>query len=81
MLRPFTKTRTKKPNDMPVPSAVGKCGPTTNDYSRSGYGYLPNNRTTTKQQKEYGAAQGVMRAIVAPLMDVLRPSRKEKPCW
>jgi len=37
----------------------------------------PNSRSTTKQPTEFGIVNGWMKAIVAPVMDVLRPSRKE----
>lgn len=48
-----------------------------NDYGVNSYQILPNSRTTTKQATEFGVVNGWIRAITAPLMDVLRPSRKE----
>jgi len=47
------------------------------DYGKDGYAALPNSRTTTRQANDFGAAGGWMRAITAPLLDMLRPSRKE----
>lgn len=47
------------------------------DYGRLGYGVLPNNRATVRQDTNYGKVGGLMGAVIAPLMDVLRPSRKE----
>jgi hypothetical protein len=39
---------------------------------------LPNNARSSNQQPEsFGVATGLINAITAPLMDVLRPSRKE----
>jgi Family of unknown function (DUF5899) len=39
---------------------------------------LPNNARSSNQQPEsFGIATGLIHAITAPLMDVLRPSRKE----
>lgn len=39
---------------------------------------LPNNARSSNQQPEsFGIATGLINAITAPLMDVLRPSRKE----
>jgi hypothetical protein len=47
------------------------------DYGRLGYGVLPNNRATVQQGTNYGKVGGLMGAVIAPIMDVLRPSRKE----
>ena len=47
------------------------------DYGRNGYVALPNSRTTTRQADEFGIVNGWVRAITAPILDVLRPSRKE----
>lgn len=39
---------------------------------------LHNNRSiTTERQPEYGAVATFAKAVIAPLMDILRPSRKE----
>jgi hypothetical protein len=37
----------------------------------------PNNRTANKQDDYYGGVGGAIGAAVAPLLDILRPSRKE----
>jgi hypothetical protein len=66
-----------KPNDVTNISAVGKRGASKNDFGVSGYNPLPTNRSTVKQPDGFGAVQGLARAAVAPLLDVLRPSRKE----
>lgn len=57
----------------------GNYHPTDGDYGNQGYHVLPNNRSTTKQQdtEEYGVVQGTMKAMFAPLMDFMKPSRKE----
>ena len=65
------------PNDITNPSAVGHGSATTGDYGVQSYQSLPNNRATTKQASEFGAVSGLVKAVVAPLFDVLRPSRKE----
>jgi hypothetical protein len=57
--------------------ATGKSQATTADYGHGTYKHLANNRATTKQPETYGGIHGLARAIVAPLMDILRPSRKE----
>lgn len=48
-----------------------------NDYGIDGYNVLPNNRTTTQSMTEMGPLYGMARAVVAPILDILRPSRKE----
>ena len=57
----------------------GNYQPTDGDYGNKGYNVLPNNRSTTKAQDvdEYGVVQGVMKAMFAPIMDIMKPSRKE----
>jgi hypothetical protein len=54
----------------------GKHAPGENDHGRDGYKLLSNNRNTTKHH-EGGIIHGAMRAVVAPILDLLRPSRKE----
>ena len=54
----------------------GKHAPGQNDHGRDGYKLLSNNRNTTKNH-EGGIIHGAMRAVVAPILDLLRPSRKE----
>ena len=56
--------------------AMGKHVATAADHGRPGYKALPTNRQSTAQQP-IGIVGGMMKAVVAPLMDVLRPSKKE----
>lgn len=58
-------------------SAPDKYNPTESDFGSKSYHILQNNRNTTKAQGEYGPVSGVVNAIMAPLLDALRPSRKE----
>lgn len=58
------------------PYAGDSAAPSAKDYGRDSYTMLPNNRTTVREQ-EPGGIHGALRAVVAPLLDVLRPSRKE----
>lgn len=63
------------------PSAVNRGSASTGDYGIQGYksSVLPNNRDiTTNRQPEYGAVSSFIKAAISPLMDVLRPSRKEE---
>ena len=64
-------------NSITNATAPGKHAPSDGDLGAKGYHMLPNNRSTTRQPDEYGGVQGMMKAIIAPLFDVLRPSRKE----
>jgi hypothetical protein len=63
--------------DYATMSAVGTNGPTTGDYGIQSYTSLHNNRSSTRNDTTIGAAGGFMKAIVSPLMDFLRPTRKE----
>ena len=58
-------------------SAVGRGGAREGDYEVNGKKAYPNNRTTTNTNDYFGAIGGAFGAAVAPLLDVLRPSRKE----
>ena len=52
--------------------------PTTEqDYGRPGYKSRNNNRCTTANRTNYGGIKSELGSIIAPIMDVLRPSRKE----
>ena len=57
--------------------ARGKNDSSTYDYGMNSIVAYPNNRTITKQQDYFGAIGGAFGAAVAPLLDALRPSRKE----
>ena len=50
---------------------------TVSDYGIKSKKAYPNNRTTTTSDKYFGAVGGAFGAAVAPLLDVLRPSKKE----
>ena len=59
------------------PNGCGSGAAGSNDYGKDGYTPLPNNRSTVRQDSGFGVVGGFMKAAVAPLLDVLRPSRKE----
>ena len=48
-----------------------------NDFSIKAKNAYPNNRSANKQNDYFGAIGGSVKAAVAPLLDMLRPSRKE----
>jgi hypothetical protein len=60
-----------------VATATGKGFATTGDYEVMAKRAYPNNRTSNKPDEYYGIMGGAIGAVVAPLLDVLRPSRKE----
>jgi Family of unknown function (DUF5899) len=47
------------------------------DYEIQAKKAYPNNRTMNKQDSYFGMVSGSLGAAVAPLLDILRPSRKE----
>lgn len=59
--------------------AVPTCKPAAaaNDYGNGSYNVLPNNRATTTQPRNFGPVEGLVKALTAPVMDILRSSRKE----
>ena len=63
-------------NPMINPSATEKNTATESDFGRLSYKLTPNNRTTVRPN-EMGGIHGALKAVVAPLLDVLKPSRKE----
>jgi hypothetical protein len=60
-----------------VASATGQKEATTGDYGIQGKKAYPNNRTSTGDETYFGAFSGAIGAVVAPLLDELRPSRKQ----
>jgi len=56
---------------------VGANGPRDGDYGLHAKKAYPNNRTVNKQDDYFGAIGGAFGTVVAPLLDMLKPSRKE----
>ncbi len=57
--------------------ASGKGIATESDYGMKSKIAYPNNRTENNQDSYFGAIGGAFGAAVAPLLDVLKPTRKE----
>jgi hypothetical protein len=55
----------------------GGWGATNKDYGKNGYKARANARTFTGQRSEMGAAGSIVSALTAPLLDLLRPTRKQ----
>lgn len=60
-----------------VASATNKQFSTESDFGIKASRAYPNNRTENKMEDYYGIIGSAIGATVAPLLDVLRPSRKE----
>lgn len=74
----FEDTRRQIYDTNPIinPSAAEKNTATESDFGRLSYKLTHNNRTTVRPN-EMGGIHGALKAVVAPLLDVLKPSRKE----
>ena len=66
-------------NALPIKSAsaTGTWTDLKVNYGRQGYKTYANNRTTTKHDHEMGVVSRGIWAVVSPILDVLRPTRKE----
>lgn len=64
---------------VPISSAYanGKGGATDGDYGAKSQIVYNNNRTANQQNDYFGAVGGAIGSVISPLLDVLRPSRKE----
>jgi hypothetical protein len=58
-------------------TAQGQNFANPNDYGSQNYKLLPNNRTTVQSMPAMGGIYGMAKAAIAPLMDILQPTRKE----
>ena len=58
-------------------NAVGHGGATDGDYGIKSQMKYNNNRSANHQTDYFGAFSGAIGSVISPLLDVLRPSRKE----
>ena len=58
-------------------SLSNKNNPGKNDHNIKSFNILPNNRTTDKETHNPGGIYGVIKAGIAPIIDILQPTRKE----
>lgn len=65
------------PVPMGVANANSRNHATNNDYGMKSKMAYPNNRSVNKQDTYFGMVSGGLNAAIAPLLDALRPSRKE----
>jgi len=57
--------------------ALNSGGASENDYGNKSFKSYPNNRTYSNNDDYYGVVGSAIGATIAPLLDILRPSRKE----
>ena len=50
---------------------------TSNDNNVGSFSAAPNNRATTKNTTDFGIVGSVIGSVIAPVLDIMRPSRKE----
>jgi hypothetical protein len=62
---------------MAIANANGRHIPTDADYEIRAKRAYPNNRTVNHQDSYFGAVGGGIGAVVAPILDALRPSRRQ----
>lgn len=60
-----------------IANANGRQFSTTADYGINSQKSYPNNRTENKQNDYLGIVGGAIGAVVAPILEVVRPSRRE----
>ena len=60
-----------------VANAVGRSGARDGDYGSKTQVLYNNNRTANHQDDYFGVVGGAIGSVISPLLDVLRPSRKE----
>ena len=65
-----------EPNAITNPNCIGQNGATKGDYGREGYKSYTTNRSLNPAP-EMGGINSFVKAAVAPLLDILRPTRKE----
>ena len=84
----YTKPHSEEPHrieqtkctNMNPATAMGRGHGNDNDYGRTGFDILKNNRTESCKSDNngaFGAVNSIVKGMFAPVMDVLRPSRKE----
>jgi hypothetical protein len=75
----YMPTHNQQLGDLPLApaNASGRNFAKEGDFEMGSKYAYPNNRTVNKQDAYFGMVSGGLHAAVAPLLDILRPSRKE----
>ena len=58
-------------------NAVGRSGAREGEFGIKGKMAYPNNRTINRTDDYFGAVGGAFGSVISPLLDILRPSRRE----
>lgn len=65
--------------DVPHSNAAGRGPHTDGDVNKQSHSNYANNRSTNVQPRVYGSGiSGAIGAVIAPIMDMLKPSKKEE---
>lgn len=65
------------PVPLSVANAVGRSGGSEADYGSKSHVSYANNRSANQQNNYFGVVSGAIGSILAPVLDTLRPSRKQ----
>ena len=60
-----------------VTAPLGHAAASIHDYGNGSYEPACNNRATTRQGNDLGVVGGIMKALTTPILDILKPTRKE----
>jgi hypothetical protein len=75
----FEDSKKQSLGELPIinASASGTNGAGPNDYGYNSYNIYNNNRNTDKEITDFGGVYGMIKASVAPVLDIFRQTRKE----
>ena len=75
----FEDSKKQSLGELPIinASASGMNGAGANDYGHNSYNIYNNNRNTDKETTDFGGVYGMVKASIAPVLDIFRQTRKE----
>ena len=75
----FEDSKKQSLGELPITnaSASGMHGAGPTDYGHTSYVNYNNNRSTDKESTDFGGVYGMLKASVAPVLDIFRQTRKE----
>ena len=75
----FEDPKRQNLNELPIinASATGTNSANPNDYGVNSYNIYNNNRSTDRDATDYGGVYGMVKASIAPILDIFRETRKE----
>ena len=60
------------------PKAISQNVGDLDDYNKKSFGNIHNNRSTSSQETVFGSIKGTVSALMTPVIDVLKPTKKEE---